>query len=167
MAIMLTALPVAPMVAKPALLAALVLPIALAGAGQAAPRCEFLEPIGGNGSTPIVSKRVGPGTLIGKPNWNTDFIVARPYGSYRFYFTANSSDPTAQYPVQGAMKFSDGSSLELFSETINPPIGQGKMYGPYPAVPGKMASQMNFKIGASRDPGAVGFSYRISVQGCN
>jgi hypothetical protein len=153
--------------AKPALLVSLVLPIAFAGAAQAAPRCEFLQPIGGNGTTPIVSKRVGPGTLLGKPNWNTDFIVARPYGSYRFYFTANSSDPAAQYPVQGFMKFSDGSNLELFSESINPPIGQGKMYGPYPAVPGKMASQMNFKIGASQDPGAVGFSYRISVQGCN
>jgi len=26
---------------------------------------------------------------------------------------------------------------------------------------------MNFKIGASNDPEALGFSYRISVQGCN
>jgi hypothetical protein len=55
----------------------------------------------------------------------------------------------------------------MFSETISPPIGTGKEYGPFPAVPGKQASQMNFKIGASSDPGALGFSYRISVQGCN
>ena len=151
---------------SPALATALLLNIAMAGAAVAAPRCEFLQPIGGNGTTPIVSKRVGPGTLLGKPNWNTDFIVARPYSSYRFFFTANSSDPAAQYPVQGYMKFSDGSNLQLVSESINPPIGQGKMYGPFPAVPGKLASQMNFKIGASGDPGAVGFSYRISVQGC-
>jgi hypothetical protein len=26
---------------------------------------------------------------------------------------------------------------------------------------------MNFKVGASSDPGSLGFSYRISVQGCN
>jgi hypothetical protein len=25
---------------------------------------------------------------------------------------------------------------------------------------------MNFKVGASDDPNALGFSYRISVQGC-
>ncbi len=151
---------------SPALATALLLTTAMAGAAVAAPRCEFLQPIGGNGTTPIVSKRVGAGKLLGKTNWNTDFIVARPYSSYRFFFTANSSDPTAKYPVQGFMKFSDGSNLQLFNESINPPIGQGKMYGPFQAVPGKLASQMNFKIGASRDPGALGFSYRISVQGC-
>jgi hypothetical protein len=49
---------------------------------------------------------------------------------------------------------------------MNPPIGTGKMFGPFAAVPGKQASQMNFKVGASDDPNALGFSYRISVQGC-
>jgi hypothetical protein len=132
----------------------------------AAPTCLFLTPIGGNGTTPIVSKQVGRGTLIGRTNWNTDFIVDRPYRSYKFFFTANSSDPSARYPVSGYMKFSDGSNLEVFNELISPPIGTGKEYGPFPAVAGKQASQMNFKIGASSDPGALGFSYRISVQGC-
>ncbi|MCS5691871.1 hypothetical protein NZK33_07710 [Cyanobium sp. FGCU-6] len=134
---------------------------------SAAPLCVFLTPIGGNGTTPIVSKQVGRGHLIGKTNWNTDFIVDKPYRSYKFFFTANSSDPSAKYPVTGFMKFTDGTSLQLFNETISPPIGTGKEYGPFPAVPGKQASQMNFKIGASSDPGALGFSYRISVQGCN
>jgi hypothetical protein len=64
------------------------------------------------------------------------------------------------------MKFSDGTNLQLFNETIAPPIGRGKMYGPFRLVPGKQTSQINFKIGASDDPAAVGFSYRISVQGC-
>jgi hypothetical protein len=132
----------------------------------AAPTCIFLNPIGGNGTTPIVSKQVGRGTLLGRTNWNTDFIVDRAYTSYKFFFTANSSDPSARYPVSGFMKFSDGSSLEMFNELISPPIGTGKEYGPFPAVAGKQASQMNFKIGASSDPGALGFSYRISVQGC-
>jgi hypothetical protein len=35
------------------------------------------------------------------------------------------------------------------------------------AVPGKTVSQVNFKIGASADQAATGFTYRISVQGCN
>ena len=129
--------------------------------------CRFLQPIGGNGATPIVSKSVGRGKLIGKTNWNTDFIVDQPYRNYKFFFTANSSDPNAQYPVQGYMKFSDGSNLEVINTQMNPPIGTGKMFGPFAAVPGKQASQMNFKVGASNDPGALGFSYRISVQGCN
>jgi hypothetical protein len=129
--------------------------------------CTFLQPIGGDGVTPIVSKTVGRGKLIGKTNWNTDFIVDREYNSYKFFFTANSSDPKAQYPVEGFMKFSDGSNLQLFNVMMSPPIGTGKMFGPFQAVPGKEASQMNFKVGASNDPGALGFSYRISVQGCS
>ena len=135
------------------------------GAAQAG--CQFLQPIGGNGVTPIVTKSVGRGKLIGRTNWNTDFIVGRPYASYKFFFTANSSDPNATYPVQGYLKFSDGSNLQVINETMNPPIGTGRMFGPFPAIPGKMVSQLNFKVGASDDPGAMGFTYRISVQGCN
>jgi hypothetical protein len=139
----------------------------IAGVGaQAAPVCTFLQPIGGNGMTPIVSKSVGPGKLIGNTNWNTDFIVNQPYTSFKFFFTANSSDTGAKYPVEGFMKFSDGSNLQVINETMNPPIGTGRMFGPFPAIPGKQANQMNFKVGASNDPGALGFSYRISVQGC-
>ncbi|MFO0076894.1 MAG: hypothetical protein ACK531_11540 [Cyanobacteriota bacterium] len=139
-----------------------------AAPGLAQDRCQFLQPIGGNGVTPIVSKSVGPGKVMpfSRNNWNTDFIVNQPYNSYKFFFTANSSDPNATYPVQGYMKFSDGSSLQVINELMNPPIGSGRMFGPFPAIAGKQASQMNFKVGASNDPGALGFSYRISVQGC-
>jgi hypothetical protein len=139
---------------------------AAGSAAQAQQRCTFLQPIGGNGTTPIVSKQVGRGKLIGKENWNTDFIVNQPYSSFKFFFTANSSDANAKYPVSGFMKFSDGSNLQVINELMNPPIGTGRMFGPFPAIPGKQASQMNFKVGASNDPGAQGFSYRISVQGC-
>ena len=149
------------------------LPLALAfglGLAQpaaiAAPTCTFLSPVGGDGISPIVSKSVGRGKLIGKTNWNTDFFVTKPYTSYKFFFTANSSDANAQYPVEGYMKFSDGSSLQLFNTLMNPPMGTGKMFGPFPAVPGKQTSQINFKVGASNDPAALGFSYRISAQGC-
>ena len=136
------------------------------GSAVAAPTCTFLQPVGGNGSSPIVSKSVGRGKLIGKTNWNTDFFITQPYTSFKFFFTANSSDAQAQYPVEGNMKFSDGSSLQMFNTLMNPPMGTGKMFGPFASVPGKQATQMNFKVGASKDPGALGFSYRISVQGC-
>jgi hypothetical protein len=136
-----------------------------AGAAPA-PTCTFLQPVGGNSSSPIVSKSVGRGKLIGKTNWNTDFFITQPYTSFKFFFTANSSDAQAQYPVEGNMKFSDGSSLQMFNTLMNPPMGTGKMFGPFASVPGKQATQMNFKVGASNDPAALGFSYRISVQGC-
>ena len=137
-----------------------------ASAGQAAPRCRFLAPIGGDGTSNIVVKQVQRPKLLGRANWNTDFIVDRPYLSYKFFFTAISSDPNATYPVEGFMKFSDGSTLQVINERMNPPVGTGRMFGPFAAVPGKQASQMNFKVGTSDDPGATGFSYRISVQGC-
>ncbi|WP_396095013.1 MULTISPECIES: hypothetical protein [unclassified Cyanobium] len=138
----------------------------LAAPAQAAPVCTFLAPIGANSTSPVVAKSVGPGKAIGRTNWNTDFIVDQPYSSYKFFFTANSSDANAQYPVEGYMKFTDGSNLQVINQTMNPPIGTGRMFGPFPAIPGKAASQMNFKVGASNDPGSLGFSYRISVQGC-
>ena len=143
-----------------------------AEAGLAAGRCTFLMPIGGDGASPVVVKKVGPpkvspvGMVLGKTNWNTDFIVDRPYSNYKFFFTASSSDPGAQYPVEGFMKFSDGTSLQVIRESMSPPVGTGRMFGPFPAVAGKQATQMNFKVGTSKDPSASGFSYRISVQGC-
>ncbi|MFN4865349.1 MAG: hypothetical protein ACK5GZ_03355 [Cyanobium sp.] len=140
----------------------------LSGAtGVRAETCVFLNPIGGDGTSPIVAKTVGRSKLIGQTNWWTDFIVDRPYNTYKFFFTANSSDPKAQYPVEGFMKFSDNTDLQLFNVTMSPPIGTGKMFGPYQQVPGKQIGQISFKVGASNDPGALGFSYRISVQGCN
>ncbi|MEB3255827.1 MAG: hypothetical protein VKJ05_05510 [Synechococcaceae cyanobacterium] len=143
------------------------LPLLAPAPGRAAGQeCHFLEPVGGNGTTPIVSKRVGPGRLLGRTNWNTDFVVDRPYRSFRFFFTATSTDPKARYPVSGWMKFSDGSSLRLFEQILSPPVGRGRQFGPFAAVPGKQASQMNFRIGAANQPGSLGFSYRISVQGC-
>jgi hypothetical protein len=153
-------------------LLSLALAVGAPGMALAAPQCQFLPPIGGNGTTPIVTKQVGApkvtpmGNLFGRTNWNTDFLVDQPYSSYKFFFTADSSDGDAVYPVEGYMKFMDGSNLRVIDTTMSPPIGTGKMFGPFPAIPGKTASQMNFKVGTSSSPGATGFSYRISVQGC-
>ncbi len=103
--------------------------------------CRCLQPIGGSGNTPIVSKQGGPGRLLGKTNWNTDFIVDRPYARHRFPFRADSTSPTATHPLEGTMKFSDGSSLQVFSQQLNLPVGGQKLFGPFRAVPGKQASQ--------------------------
>ena len=126
--------------------------------------CEFLMPVGGDGNT-TVKKRVQAGKLLGHTNWNTDFAVNQPYSSYKLFFTADStSDGT--YPIQAYLKFTDGSNLQVVNESMRPPLGTGRMFGPFSNVPGKQVSQINFKIGAGNDPNATGFSYQISVQAC-
>ena len=136
-----------------------------AAAPASAQSCQFLAPVGGDGTTTIVTKTISPGNPFGRPNWNTDFFVTQPYGSYKFFFTANSS-VSATYPIQGYLKFTDGSNLQVINESYAPQVGTGRQWT-FPAVPGKTVSQLNFKIGASADQAATGFTYRISTQGCN
>lgn len=126
--------------------------------------CQFLAPVGGNGTTPIVTKTISPGNPLGRPNWNTDFFVTRPYSSYKLFFTADSS-VSATYPVQAYLKFTDGSSLRVFNDNITPKPGTGGGIE-VPVVPGKEVSQVNIKVGASSNMAATGFTYRVSVQGC-
>ena len=137
--------------------------------------CTFLMPIGGNGDGPkpyIVKKRVERpkgliGKAVGRTNWNTDFVVNQPYASYKLFFTADSTDNNpGSYPIEAFLKFSDGSNLKVVDEFMKPPTGTGAQFGPLAAPSGKAVSQVNFRIGANNDPGATGFSYRISVQGC-
>jgi hypothetical protein len=139
----------------------------MAAAPASAQTCQFLAPVGGNGVTDIVTKTISPGAPLpfSRPNWNTDFFVTQPYTSYKFFFTANSS-VSATYPIQGYLKFTDGSSLQVINESYAPQMGTGRQWTAQ-AIPGKTVSQVNFKIGASADQAATGFTYRISVQGCN
>jgi hypothetical protein len=64
------------------------------------------------------------------------------------------------------MRFTDGSSLQVINETPTFEPGAGRKFGPFQAVPGKRTNLMNFRVGSSSRPAAIGFSYRISVQGC-
>ena len=132
---------------------------------QAQEQCRFLMPLGGGGE-PVVSKRIGPDRLLGRTNWNTDFVVDRTFRQYRFFFTSASTE-AATFPVAGFMRFTDGSSLQVINETPTFQPGSGRMFGPFLAVPGKRTNLMNFRVGSSTQPAALGFSYRISVQGCN
>ncbi len=138
--------------------------------------CTFLMPIGGNGDGPkpyIVKKRVERpkgliGKAVGRTNWNTDFVVNQPYASYKLFFTADSTDNNpGSYPIEAFLKFSDGSNLKVVEEFMKPPTGTGAQFGPLAAPSGKAVSQVNFRIGSNNDPGATGFTYRISVQGCD
>lgn len=140
------------------------LAVAVAGAGGAQASCRFLLPIGGGGE-PVVSKRIGPDRLVGRTNWNTDFVVDGSFASYRFNFESASTD-RAVFPVAGFLRFTDGSSLQVFNENLTLEPGQLRSFGPFASVPGKRTNQLNFRVGSSRFPGSTGFSYRISVEGC-
>jgi len=135
------------------------------GLAARAQTCQFLSPVGGNGVTNVVTKTIGPGNPLGRPNWNTDFFVTRPYSFYKLFFTADSS-VSAAYPIQAYLKFTDGSNLQVVNENFAPQMGTGRHWD-IPAVPGKNVAQVNFKIGASNDMAATGFTYRISAQGCS
>ena len=137
-----------------------------AGLSAARAGCSFLPPIGGDGNSNIVKKRVSREKLIGRTNWNTDFAANGPYTSYKLFFTADST-ASGTYPVEAYLKFTDGSNLRVVKESMRPPLGTGKQFGPFTVPQGKQVNQVNFKIGAGSDPNSTGFSYRISVQGCN
>jgi len=148
----------------PTACAALVAGILLPTSAVQAQSCQFLAPVGGNGTTPIVTKTISPGNPLGRPNWNTDFFVTRAYNSFKLFFTADSS-VSATYPVQAYLKFTDGSNLRVVDENFAPQMGTGRHWD-ISAVPGKSVAQVNFKIGASNNMAATGFTYRISAQGC-
>ena len=141
----------------------------------AAEQCRFLMPVGGNGNGPaphIVKKQVQRpkgliGNAIGRTNWNTDFVVDQPSKRFKLFFTADSTEGTpGTYPIEAYLKFVDGSTLKVVDESMKPPTGTGAEFGPFAPAAGKVVDQVNFKIGANKDPAGTGFSYRISVQAC-
>ncbi len=137
---------------------------ATSGLAPAQASCRFLVPLGGGGD-PVVSKQIGPDRALGRTNWNTDFVVDRDYKSYRFFFTSASTE-RALFPIAGFMVFTDGANLQVINETPTFNPGEGREFGPFKAVPGRRSRLMNFRVGSSRHPGSLGFSYRISVKGC-
>jgi len=134
-------------------------------ANPAQSACRFLKPIGG-AAEPVVEKRIGPDMPVGRTNWNTDFAVDRSYTSYRVNFQSASTGQ-GTFPLGVFLVFTDGSNLQLVNDNLTLPPGQQRRLGPFPAVPGKRTSQVNVRVGSSAMPGSTGFSYRVSVEGCN
>jgi hypothetical protein len=136
-----------------------------AGPGSARAQCRFLMPIGGGGE-PWVEKRIGPARLAGRTNWNTDFAVDRSFSSFRVNFQSVSTG-RGTFPLAVFLRFTDGSNLQLVNDNLTLDPQQQRRLGPFPAVPGKRSSKVNVRVGSSSMPGSIGFSYRVSVEGCN
>jgi hypothetical protein len=122
-------------------------------------------PIGGGGE-PVVEKRISPDRLVGRTNWNTDFAVDRSFSSYRVNFQSVSTG-RGTFPLAVFLRFTDGSNLQLVNDNLTLDPQQQRRLGPFPTVPGKRASKVNVRVGSSAMPGSTGFSYRVSVEGCN
>jgi hypothetical protein len=136
-----------------------------AAANPAQSACRFLKPIGG-AAEPVVEKRIGPDMPVGRTNWNTDFAVDRSYTSYRVNFQSASSSK-GTFPLALFLLFTDGTNLQLVNSNLNLAPQQQRRFGPFPSVPGKRTSRFNVRVGSSTMPGSTGFSYRVSVEGCN
>jgi hypothetical protein len=137
----------------------------LVAPGAAQAQCRFLLPIGGGGE-PTVQKRISPDRLVGSTNWNTDFVVDRSFRSYRVNFQSVSTG-RGTFPLAVFLRFTDGSNLQVVNDNLTLDPQQRRALGPFPAVPGKRTSKVNVRVGSSAMPGSTGFSYRVSVEGCN
>ena len=136
-----------------------------AGSGAAQAQCRFLMPIGGGGE-PVVQKRISPDRLVGRTNWNTDFVVDRSYASYRINFHSASTG-RGTFPVAAFLRFTDDTNLQVVNENLSLEPAQKRVFGPFPSVPGKRTNQVNVRVGSSAMPGSTGFSYKVSVEGCD
>ena len=154
---------------------ALALPCALSLASASVARaetCSFLRPIGGDSQNPVVTKRVerprvAPlGILLGRTNWNTDFAVERDFASYRIHLQSASSEQ-ALFPAAAFLRFTDNTNLRLFDDNVTLEPEERRSFGPFQAVPGRRTNQVNVRVGAPTMPGSIGFSYRVSVEGCD
>jgi hypothetical protein len=136
-----------------------------ADAGGALASCRFLMPIEGGGE-PVVQKRISPDGLVRRTNWNTDFAVDRAYASYRINLQSASTE-RGVFPVAAFLRFTDNTDLRVVNENRTLEPEQAHTFGPFPAVPGKRTNQVNVRVGATTMPRSTGFSYRLSVEGCN
>ena len=148
---------------QPVLVTSSLLLLIDAGLGRAS--CQFLMPIEGGGE-PVVDKRISPDGLLRRTNWNTDFAVDRSFASYRVNFQSASTGQ-GTFPLGVFLVFTDGSNLQVVNDNLTLAPGQQRRLGPFPAVPGKRTSKVNVRVGSSAMPGSTGFSYRVSVEGCN
>ena len=54
----------------------------------------------------------------------------------------------------------------IVKKKVERPVGTGRMFGPFLQVASQTISQVNFRIGANKNPKTTGFSFHISFQSC-
>lgn len=148
------------LLSTPAVAAAISL-ISLLGSCQpaAAQTCEKLDVIGGEGNE--VTKTVSlPNLLFFNSNWNTDFVVGRPY---RYYIVDFMSDSGSTYNIDVFLKYPDESvdaSYGVRERSV--PEGEAIAIRAEPRVSSD-PYQVNLRVGGLNSEGNT---YTASVSGC-
>jgi hypothetical protein len=65
------------------------------------------------------------------------------------------------------LRFTDNTNIRLVDENVTLQPEESRSFGPFPAVPGRRTNQVNVRVGSPTMPGSIGFSYRVSVEGCD
>ncbi|MEY4802832.1 MAG: hypothetical protein RLZZ274_1563 [Cyanobacteriota bacterium] len=71
------------------------------------------------------------------------------------------------FPISAFLRFTDNSDLRVVNENRTLQPEQRHVFGPFPAIPGRRTNQVNVRVGATKMPASTGFSYRVSVEGCD
>lgn len=134
--------------------------------------CEPLSPTYRSDSSRVVTEKIGPTNSPG-PTGNTFFLMPQPYKYVIVHLNPTSSD-VGTYLVKLITRYTDDTIYEPVVQTIVPKAGGNYTWGPLAvmpsAVPGdKIANMFNVKVqeNYALNPEAKGFSYTVSVDGCN
>jgi polar amino acid transport system substrate-binding protein len=139
--------------------------------GTASLRCELLPPSFRSDLGYTVLEKVGPAAE--KPTGNTYFLMPRPYKSVVVHLNPLSSD-NAPYLVKLITRYADDTIYEPLVEAITPRANTPFHWGPLPVMPprvpkDKAANMFNVKVQENYTfaPDALGFTYTVSVEGCD
>lgn len=110
-----------------------------------------------------VSKQVSTPGLIGRNNWNTDFVVPNQQSFREFWvkITSNSSE-NAPFSVSINLKYANGTADNAHNSRITLEPSQTREIKVSPRI-NSQPYQINTNIGGT---GSIGFSYTVSVTGC-
>ena len=135
-------------------------------------KCEALPPVfRSDSSSKVIQEKIGPDE--GSPTGNSFFMINPPAKYLVVRLTPTTSD-SAAYPVKIITRYTDDTIFEPVMEAIVPQAGVPFVWGPLEVRPAEVPRdkvgdivmvkvQENYAL----QPDAKGFSYTLSVEGCN
>jgi len=136
-------------------------------------KCELLPPNYRTDDSKVATEKVGPKDALG-PTGNTYFFLPREYRYAKVRIEPQTSD-SASYTVKLIARYSDDTIYEPVVATIYPKAGMPLTWGPIELKPagrvpkGKVVDMFNVKVQSNYalHPAATGFTYKVSVAGCD
>lgn len=132
--------------------------------------CETVPSLFDQTEDNTIKLTIGPDKL-GATWGNTYFMLPKPYQAVRIRMEQLSTD-VGTYPVKLIARYSDDTIYEFVVDPVSPKQGRTLVWGPWsitdPAGQ-KIPDMFNVKVqeNYALTPGARGFTYRLSVEGCS